>query len=61
MNKSPERKRKPKSDGLWEEGDLDLGKDLVSKMRVVHCLKIIGSKPITYKNDFPLKKKGLIS
>ena len=48
LNKFLERLGNPTVDGVCDEGDLKLGKDPFLQMTVVNCLKMIGSKPITY-------------
>ena len=59
-NKSLERLRKATVYGVCDEGDLDSGKDIVLRMKVVNFLKRIDSKPIAYENAFPLRKRVLL-
>ena len=40
---------------------MDLGFDPVPKQTVSNVLQLIVRKPITYDNDFPMKKRELIS
>ena len=51
----------PKVYGVCGEGGLEIGKDSVPKMIVSNCLKSIVSKPITYKNSFPMQNRALLS
>ena len=51
--------RNSKVDRVWA-GDFLLGKDKVPQATLVHCLRRIGSKTITYKNPLPLKKQTFI-
>ena len=56
MNKLLERLRKTTVDEVCDEGYLELVEDPVPQITVVNCLKMIGSKAITYNNAFPVKK-----
>ena len=56
-----ERLRNPKVYGVFDEGDLELGKDPVPHMTAADCFKSIGRKPITYNNSFPIRKQLLLS
>ena len=47
--------------GQCDEACLELGLELVPKQKIFNVLQKIGRKPITYKSDFPRKKRGLIS
>ena len=42
-------------------GGLELGKDTVPQMKMVNFFRRIGSKPITYENASPLRKRALLS
>ena len=46
--------RNPTVDIVCDEGYLELGKDPVPQTTVAYCFKMIGGKPITYDNAFPL-------
>ena len=46
---------------MCNEGGLELGEYPVPRITVDNCLKGIGSKPITYKNYFPLITRELLS
>ena len=52
--------RYPTVDGVCDEWNLELGEDKVTRMTVVNFLKNIGSKPITYDNTLPLRKRLLL-
>ena len=45
---------------MCDEGDLELGEDMVPQMKVVNGFKRISSKPITYDNAFPLRKRAML-
>ena len=49
------------TDGVCDEGYLELGGDLIPRPTVVNFLKIIGSKLITYKNAYHLRYWELLS
>ena len=55
-----ERLRNPALDGVCNGLYLELGKDPITRLTVVNCLKIIGSKPITHKNAFLLRYRTLL-
>ena len=46
---------------MWDEVDLELGEDLVPLMKVLNILRRTVNNPITYENEFPLRKRVLIS
>ena len=47
--------------GHFDEACLELSFDTVPKQTVFNILQIIGRKPITYKNVFPVEKSSLLS
>ena len=50
------------ADGVCDEGDFNLGKDTIPRMTVSIFWKgLIDSKPITYKNYFPPRKRFFLS
>ena len=60
MKKSLELHSNTKLEREWDEGYLELGKDPITRLTVVNCLKIIGSKPIPHKNAFLLRYRTLL-
>ena len=46
---------------MCDESCLELCKDTITHTRGANCLKMIGIKPITYKNSFPTSKRALRS
>ena len=56
-----EKPRNPTVDEVCDEEGLELGEDTIPQMTVANFLKRIGSKPITYKNSFPMIKRMLLS
>ena len=52
--------RYPYLRGQCDEACLELGFDPVPKQTVFNVLRRIGSKPITYDNVFPEKKRSLL-
>ena len=53
--------RDPSLRGQCDVASLELGLDRVPKQTVYNVLRRIGSKPITYDNVFPDKKRALLS
>ena len=60
MNKDMEKRRNPVVSGVYDAACLGLGKDSVPRKIVTNCLQSIYSKPITYKNAFPIINQALI-
>ena len=59
MKKYLDIMRNPMVDVVCNEEDLELGKYPVPQIPVSNCLQNIGSNPITYKDEFLLRQKGL--